>query len=363
MEVDMTQATCAECGCPVQRGNRGPAPKRCPDCKRQHRRKGQRPVEERRARARAAAQKRWAGHVITSPRNPNPRPVKACERCGVDYRTARCDQRYCSETCRYEAYCEQRGNGWLLTTCEHCAETFPKRQRWHRRYCSDDCQLRAQRRRYRAKLVPIPCDECGKTFMGRRWGKYDRDHQNRYCSDACQREAISWRKRTVLSCPLNWLDCKQCGRRFNSRFNKTSCDDCWTPTPKPLTQAAWIAGYCQECGDPFVQASRHTVRYCSHICKERAKRQDRRVREKDAFVERVFRRKVFERDNYTCQLCGEPTSERWSRDDPLAPTVDHIQPLNKGGEHSYANTQCAHLVCNSRKQDNVDPFVQLRLAA
>jgi 5-methylcytosine-specific restriction endonuclease McrA len=34
---------------------------------------------------------------------------------------------------------------------------------------------------------------------------------------------------------------------------------------------------------------------------------------------------------------------------PLAPTLDHIVPLARGGHHTRDNTQCAHFSCNTRK--------------
>ena len=45
------------------------------------------------------------------------------------------------------------------------------------------------------------------------------------------------------------------------------------------------------------------------------------------------------RDRNRCGICGAvvPRGE-WS--------VDHIQPLSRGGEHSYRNTRLTHLRCN-----------------
>ena len=44
-------------------------------------------------------------------------------------------------------------------------------------------------------------------------------------------------------------------------------------------------------------------------------------------------------------ILTEPTLEH----DPLSLSVDHVIPLSKGWEHSYSNTQPAHLVCNLKK--------------
>ena len=75
----------------------------------------------------------------------------------------------------------------------------------------------------------------------------------------------------------------------------------------------------------------------------------RRNRLKEAFVENVDPMEVFERNNWICQLCNHPVSKiRDKRFIDIA-SLDHIIPLSKGGEHSYANTQLAHLSCNIRK--------------
>lgn len=60
---------------------------------------------------------------------------------------------------------------------------------------------------------------------------------------------------------------------------------------------------------------------------------------------------LFERDNWTCQLCGDAVNPSLKYPDPMAATIDHIVPLVDGGEHSYANTQLAHALCNSLKGD------------
>ena len=67
-------------------------------------------------------------------------------------------------------------------------------------------------------------------------------------------------------------------------------------------------------------------------------------------VETVDPLGVFERDGWRCQLCGARTpKERRGTYHDRAPELDHILPLSKGGEHSYANTQCACRRCNHGK--------------
>jgi len=61
-----------------------------------------------------------------------------------------------------------------------------------------------------------------------------------------------------------------------------------------------------------------------------------------AFKEVVDRDIVFSRSEGRCGICGLELL----RSDF---TVDHVVPLARGGEHSYANTQASHKKCNSRK--------------
>jgi 5-methylcytosine-specific restriction endonuclease McrA len=68
----------------------------------------------------------------------------------------------------------------------------------------------------------------------------------------------------------------------------------------------------------------------------------RRARKRGQFVEKVYRSKVLRLHSGRCGICGDPV-------DPTDFHVDHVIPLARGGEHSYANTQPAHPPCNLRK--------------
>jgi 5-methylcytosine-specific restriction endonuclease McrA len=72
----------------------------------------------------------------------------------------------------------------------------------------------------------------------------------------------------------------------------------------------------------------------------------RRAKQAEAFVEHVHPLVVLERDDGMCGICGEDV-------DPTEFHVDHIWPLSRGGEHSYANVQAAHPLCNIRKNGRV----------
>lgn len=71
-------------------------------------------------------------------------------------------------------------------------------------------------------------------------------------------------------------------------------------------------------------------------------------------VESVSPEIVFDRDDWICQICHSdiPRDAAWP--DPMSASMDHIKPLSKGGDHSYANCQASHFACNTRKGARYD---------
>jgi len=55
---------------------------------------------------------------------------------------------------------------------------------------------------------------------------------------------------------------------------------------------------------------------------------------------RLSRREVFQRDNHTCQYCGQSGKEL---------TLDHVVPRHRGGSHAWENVVSACVRCNHRK--------------
>lgn len=73
----------------------------------------------------------------------------------------------------------------------------------------------------------------------------------------------------------------------------------------------------------------------------RTTQQTRRARKLGQFVEKVDPMVLYARDEGLCGICGTTVYGDFH--------VDHVIPLAKGGEHSYANTQIAHPPCNLAK--------------
>lgn len=115
--------------------------------------------------------------------------------------------------------------------------------------------------------------------------------------------------------------------------------------------------YCVECGTRY-SPTRRTDITCSPKCAEQRKTRfnrqgemQRRALLKASYVEDVDRSIVFERDAWICQLCHENIDSSLVWPASGSASVDHIRPLNRGGDHSYKNCQAAHLGCNAGKSD------------
>jgi len=78
----------------------------------------------------------------------------------------------------------------------------------------------------------------------------------------------------------------------------------------------------------------------------------RRARSRGVDAEKIDPLKVFQRDGWRCHLCGKhaPPKLRGTLSD-LAPELDHVIPLAKGGHHKWSNVALAHRMCNAAKSD------------
>jgi 5-methylcytosine-specific restriction endonuclease McrA len=151
-------------------------------------------------------------------------------------------------------------------------------------------------------------------------------------------------------------------------FTKAYCRPCGAARARarrairPVPRRPRVAVSCGVCATEF-EGNRWT-KFCSPACKRAAKAaQDwihtaaYRARKKAATVETVDREAVFERDRWTCQICFMPVDRECIAPDPMSPSIDHRVPLVRGGEHSMANCQTAHLGCNVRKGSSVDELI------
>lgn len=133
---------------------------------------------------------------------------------------------------------------------------------------------------------------------------------------------------------------------------------------------------CETCAQSF-NPSRRAQRWCTRSCKDKhsstgfrasggtarlspearerqrlywqEKNRRRRAAKRGGASEPYTLAEIALRDDFNCGLCGKSVPMAVKVPEPLAPTIDHIVPVSKGGDDTRANVQLAHFVCNSRK--------------
>jgi 5-methylcytosine-specific restriction endonuclease McrA len=155
------------------------------------------------------------------------------------------------------------------------------------------------------------------------------------------------------------VPCKTCGKMIGECSRAYCSVECW--------QQHEVEIPCRKCGSPAIaRAGRKSV-VCV-ACKKKSRsvmqrlqkqRYGRNHRQRARYHGVKYMafpvRAIYERDGYKCQLCGKqvlPKATYRKRDGkihPSSPTIDHIVPMCKGGNHEPANCQTACFICNSRK--------------
>lgn len=159
---------------------------------------------------------------------------------------------------------------------------------------------------------------------------------------------------------VNWKRCRYCDGWYTARGHKRC--GCVRPAAG-VRRGTTLALTCKVCGSVFNRRS--TTRrpeFCSDWCRthnpqaaatRRIQKARRRARKRQAEYEPVNPLTIYERDAWTCQLCGKRIDRTKTAPHPKAPTIDHLLPLAQGGAHVPANLQAAHFRCNVIKSDGL----------
>ena len=186
----------------------------------------------------------------------------------------------------------------------------------------------------RVHAASAVCVYCGKDFDFLYTGK-----KRTLCSLACKKARAapqtkaSANRPDAKKSPINRWEkvCPDCGKTF------------WT-TNKPSI-------CCAPCG--FIRATRHA----GEASKAKAFWPDIRAKWRHysaaraaiGKAERFHAVEIYERDGWRCGICGGDVDPGLQWPDPGSSSLDHIQPLSRGGEHLRINVRCAHLGCNSAR--------------
>lgn len=112
---------------------------------------------------------------------------------------------------------------------------------------------------------------------------------------------------------------------------------------------------CTSCGCLFAPTHERNVN-CSPECGYKARRvrtsirgSKRRVWAQLTKIVPIDPHDIYQRDNWTCGICGNHIDQKLEWPHPNSVSLDHIRPLSWGGGHTAENTQASHLVCNQSK--------------
>lgn len=168
---------------------------------------------------------------------------------------------------------------------------------------------------------------------------------------------------TANRCPAHrhWkrTACTTCGQTtYNANRNKpgrnvycsSECRPKITRETSPSSGLRWRP--CQHCERWICQPNRR--KFCSHSCWRTYTYRIRDGRCKTCSTdidELINRTKVFNRDGWNCGICRKPINRRLKPPHPMSASLDHIQPMSHGGNHTYVNVQAAHHICNSLKSN------------
>ena len=257
--------------------------------------------------------------------------------------------------------------------CKGCGNKFittDARKLFHKSGCGRfkrERQTNEWLLRNRPDFPTEPCSQCAKPVVLYR--KRRKDNELRHCSYACRDKAQSLRQLTAAWPPVRAGNCSWVGARCvdcnkvipNGRRCKVHADSRELLLKQLRTRVRWLLPkQCAKCGDEF---NRFDSGWHCNSCKKANLRQAKALRKArkrgaDTYEAGIDHESVYDKSDGTCALCGGRVADPsvwWDWDGktwmPLAPTVDHIMPLARGGSHTWSNVQLAHNRCNVLKSD------------
>jgi 5-methylcytosine-specific restriction endonuclease McrA len=199
----------------------------------------------------------------------------------------------------------------------------------------------------------ITCHICGMMFT-------PTNEHRIYCSGECSKEAVNQSKKKELEILRNKSRkqiryCKYCGIEFNPAItgrwkycsnNHYFLDVFGREEPQERTMI------CEWCGKEFT--TRHLLaRGCCDKHTKKITKWERKQRMRAVIHVPYSRWEIFQRDNFTCHICGSPIDMDASAPIPDSPSIDHVIPINYGGADAPYNVKSAHFICNSVKSDRL----------
>lgn len=180
------------------------------------------------------------------------------------------------------------------------------------------------------KGEPIACKHCAQVEKEKQAAEASARKAYKRRIAALQRSIEKEIKNFSEKLEAEYRECADCGLLFYSSTAKKRC---------------------QECGEKARAISKR---------KDNARREvKRRAKLSAAMVDKDINLvDLFKKSNGVCYLCGKPCDIEDRREangtiicGDMYPSIDHVIPLARGGQHSWNNVRLAHRICNSLKSD------------
>ena len=271
-------------------------------------------------------------------------PVK-CKQCGLNFVRKSHKDILCSDECKKairkknaEATTQRNIARGKRCACLNCGIVYHPKSPERFKYCSRDCAFEARRLKKPCAARPLDTARSLASWFFD-WGNDYWPHVYKCCEcgAAMQRREGGERHEKCLLCKTAKLrTCVDCGSSDLSGPSVKRCEPCREAAKAALKKR-------QRRQRKRRHGNSHTIR--------------KRCRHHNAPYTPVSRKKIFDRDNWTCQLCGMRLLARYTRLPDggvhgLSPTVDHIIPLARGPDgpgHVESNCQAACWGCNTEK--------------
>ena len=148
--------------------------------------------------------------------------------------------------------------------------------------------------------------------------------------------------------------CWEHGTRAGYDKHGCRCDSCSAAAVRGRTLNPLRTVKCPTCRTSF-QTRRKSAVHCSTVCSQGGKWKG------SGWIDPALRQAIYERDNWTCQLCMEPVDVDAHYNDARYPSLDHINPraLADLPDHTPTNLRTAHRRCNTVRGIRADPLMAI----
>lgn len=278
--------------------------------------------------------------------------VITCVECNDEFIAKTKSAKRCSDECkkiaaRRRASEHYTANGRVSdygsTDCSICGIHF-KRARWRETCCSQQCRDANQKRltrswydnnrelaNQRSRDWHAANYDYSKSEARRRILEETRPEREARRRERDRESAARWRRDN----PGRAAELKRIAKERN-------------PEKYRATNKAWRQANAEKVADNKRKwnAANPDKRAAGH---RKSRMQRRNAVRTNAYVDS----EVFERDGWTCYLCGKPIDPKADRRKKWGAQIEHVVPISRGGVDGEENVRAAHRRCNFMKHNSL----------